>query len=101
MTPDDLLLNFRVLAESLPTPPPGATSADQVRAMGLQVGDRIMGIAENLDGYHEALLEVLWIGAQVVVFKAQCRYGADADWEPPYESGAWSLAFRPWTKVRS
>jgi len=86
--------------ELLPTPPPGATTADQVRAMGLQVGDRIRGLSCNFEGCHEILLEVLWIGAQVAVFRTQCRAGADDPWEPPYETANWSLAFRPWTKVR-
>jgi hypothetical protein len=86
--------------EPLPPPPPGLTTADQARAMGLAVGDKLRGIAYDYDGHHEALIEVLWIGAQVVVFRVQCRYGEQAAWEEPYECGSWSLSFRPWARIR-
>lgn len=71
-------------------------SADQARAMGLQVGDTIEGTES--DG-EIARLTLLWIGNDVAVFRVTELRTRGEGWSEPEESADWDLSCREWRKV--
>ena len=75
------------------------STADQCRAMGLSVGDTILGREEYAHGWNEARLTLLWLGDEVAVFMATDRSSARVEWSDPEESADWTLEFRDWKKV--
>ena len=79
--------------------PRGASTADQCRAMGLAVGDTIIGMETYNGGWNEASLTVLWIGRKEVAFDEQTRSSLDQKWGAVEESCCWNLAYRDWRKI--
>ncbi len=74
-------------------------TADQCRALGLVVGDTIIGREEYAKGWNEAKLTLLWLGAEVAVFLSTDRSSARPAWSDPEESADWTLEFRDWKKL--
>jgi len=75
------------------------TTADQCRAMGLTVGDKIVGRETHSSGWSESELTVLFIGLEVVVFSERQRDSNCARWWSEGESADWTLECREWKKV--
>lgn len=70
--------------------------------MGLMVGDVIQGRKETEyreGGFHDVRLEILWLGADIAVFRAQRRSDMGLEWSDPHEETAWTLDCRRWWKV--
>lgn len=74
-------------------------AADQVRELGLSVGDVIVGREEYSDGWCDAELTLLFIGKEVAVFNVRERSNRDQSWNESCESGNWTLAHRAWVKA--
>ena len=85
-----------MVAKPLPTPAAFSNSgpAQQVRAMGLKVGDVIRG-KTHPHSKTEAELTVLWIGIWMVVFQVR-RRNNEGKWSEPIESSSWDLTCRDW-----
>ena len=74
--------------------------ADQCRALGIEIGDTIVGREEGPRGcWNEAELTLLWIGREVAVFRERERNETTQEWSEPRESGDWTLECRNWRKV--
>ena len=73
--------------------------AEQCRALGLKIGDIIIGREQSTDYWHEAELTLLWLGSSTAVFQERSRAIDNPEWSKPIESGDWSLAYRDWYKV--
>ena len=73
--------------------------AEQCRALGLKIGDIIIGREQGTDYWHEAELTLLWLGNNTAVFQERSRAIDNPEWSKPIESGDWSLAYRDWYKV--
>lgn len=75
-------------------------ASDQVRAMGLAVGDTIRGIEDYGDGeWNEAELTLLWVGDEIAVWRERGRSRLTPDWVDHGESASWTLDCRQWHKV--
>lgn len=73
--------------------------ADECRAMGIRVGDTIIGREIYSRGsWHEARLTLLWLGQQAAMWSAQERADSDPEWSEPCEDSAWVLTDRKWRK---
>jgi hypothetical protein len=83
--------------EALPTPPAVGGTAQQVRAMGLKVGDVIRG-KSHPTSHTETELTVLWIGLWAAMFRVR-RHNGDGIWSEPTESSSWDLTCREWSLV--
>jgi hypothetical protein len=88
-----------MIVKPLPTPPAVGGPAQQVRAMGLKVGDVIRGKTHELSNT-EAELKVLWVGLWAVMFQVRRRNG-DGGWSEPRESSSWDLSCRDWRLIVS
>ncbi len=86
-------------ADFLPQLPPGLSHAEQVRRLGLAVGDTIEGRDERFGNWWEARLTLLWIGQQIVAWRVQRRSAKAPDWRDEGESVAWTLDCRRWRRV--
>jgi hypothetical protein len=78
--------------------PKSLTTADQVRELGLSVGDVIVGREEYSDGWCDAELTLLFVGKEVAVFNKRTRSNRAPSWNDVRENGNWTLAFRDWIK---
>ena len=78
----------------------GMNTADQCRAMGLAVGDIIVGRETYGDEWSESRLELLFVGESVAVFREYVRnnYG-QPEWRKDGESGNWTLNCKQWSKL--
>lgn len=83
--------------------PKSQTTADQVRELGLSVGDVIVGRENWGHEWSDAELTVLFIGKQVAVFSERTRSTIEGvmakKWSKPYETSDWMLEFRDWVKA--
>lgn len=59
----------------------GKTHADEIKSLGLKVGDIIRGKEEFGDWWHEVRLTVVWVGEKKVVYRKQ--------WRSSYFPGGW------------
>ena len=75
--------------------PRNATAAEQVRELGIKVGDTI----EGSQGEHTARLTLLWVGEEIAVW----RYVSIVDGEiiGDFECADWDLGDRDWLKVEA
>lgn len=73
----------------------GATTADQCRSIGLQVGETIEGTEEG----ETARLTLQWIGEEVAVFRVTELHFGESAWTRPKQSADWDLSCRDWVKV--
>ena len=77
-----------------------AEVADQCRAIGIEIGDTIIGREAGPNGsWHEAELTLLWRGNETAVFRERERTDDYPEWSEPRESGDWTLECRNWRKV--
>ena len=83
--------------------PKSQTTADQVRELGLSVGDVIIGREEWGHEWSDAELTLLFIGKEVAVFSERNRSTVEGvmtkKWSKPKEAASWTLNFRDWVKV--
>jgi hypothetical protein len=86
-----------MIFKTLPTPPAIGGPAQQVRAMGLKVGDVIRGKTHECSNT-ETELTVLWIGMWAAMFKVRRRNGKGG-WSEPRESSSWDLTCREWKLI--
>jgi len=73
----------------------GATTADQCRSLGLQVGQTI----EGADEFGVARLTLQWIGDEVAVFRVTELRAGTTEWTKPRQSADWTLSYREWRLV--
>jgi len=73
--------------------------AEQCRAMGLAPGDVIYGTEHYAEAWNEARLELLWMGEEVAVWRAQTRNSWTLEWSLPREEANWTLSCREWRKA--
>ena len=74
--------------------------ADQCRALGLEIGDTIIGREGGPGGWwHEAELTLLWLGKEEAVFSERSRSDSRPIWSEPREASNWTLECRDWRKV--
>jgi hypothetical protein len=74
--------------------PKSSEVADQVRELGLQLGDMI----EGHEGDHRARLVLRYIGAEVAVFDEWVHVD-DGTWRYLGESAEWDLSCRDWISL--
>lgn len=79
--------------------PKSHTTADQVRELGLSVGDVIIGREDYGNGWCDAELTLLFLGKEVAVFNVRERSNREPSWNDACESGNWTLAHRDWIKA--
>ena len=73
----------------------GKTHADEIKSLGLKVGDTIMGKEGGNGWWHEVRLTVLWIGAKEVVYQKQWRANHHPDaWHDDSETANFTLSCR-------
>lgn len=72
--------------------------ADQIREMGLQIGDTIIGREGDDDGiwWHEERLTLLWVGKSAAVFRVERREKNAPKWKDDGEASNWTLDARKW-----
>ncbi|QRM19532.1 hypothetical protein GBK02_09020 [Dechloromonas sp. TW-R-39-2] len=75
--------------------------ADQCRALGIEVGDTIIGREESGSYWNETKLTLLWIGETVAVWRQTYHSSKRPEWSEPEESADWTLEFRDWRKVHN
>lgn len=74
----------------------GATTADECRSIGLQVGQTIEGTDESGE---TARLTLQWLGDEVAVFRVTelCIWATgETEWTRTMQSADWSLSHREW-----
>ena len=79
-----------------------ACCADQVRELGLKVGDTIQGRQDVGEGWSEARITLLWLGTTHAVWIVSGRTSRSRfkrGWSFPYESAGWDLHCRDWKRV--
>ena len=77
-----------------------ASPADQARELDLKVGDTIQGREEVGDGWHDALITLLWLGkVNTVWIVSGCS--DRRPWSLPYESANWDLDSREWERTET
>ena len=81
--------------------PTSTTTADQVRELGLSVGDVIVGREYVSFAWNDAELTLLFVGKQIAVFSQRTRHTSydNFDWQDRGESATWTLAQRDWQIV--
>lgn len=83
--------------------PKSYTSADQVRELGLSVGDVIVGRENWGNEWSDAELTLLFVGKEVAVFSERNLSTVEGrmteKWSKPKETASWTLAYRDWVKV--
>lgn len=83
--------------------PKSLTTADQVRELGLSVGDVIVGRENWGHEWSDVELTLLFVGEEVAVFRERNRSTEDGvmteKWSKPKETANWTLAFRDWIKA--
>jgi hypothetical protein len=77
----------------------GMSAAEQIKALGLVVGDTIFGREEHGRYWHEARLTLLWVGEELAVWREQSRCQDEPEWQDMGEVSDWSLDCRQWKKV--
>ncbi len=79
-----------------------ACCADQARELGLKVGDTIQGRQNVGEGWSEARITLLWLGATQAVWIVSGRTNCsrfERGWSHPHESIGWDLHCRDWERV--
>ncbi len=71
----------------------------QCKKLGVAIGDTIQGREEYCDGWSEARLTLLWIGAETAVWEVAIRDNRQPEWQSKGEGSNWSLSCRDWRKV--
>ena len=80
--------------------PKSNTTADQVRELGLSVGDVIIGREYwNADHWSESELTLTYIGKEAAVFDGRKRSSGNPAWRNIGESGNWNLSYRDLVKA--
>ena len=75
------------------------STADQCRALGLNVGDTIEGTEGDDSGWSTARLTLLWVGTTEAVWRVTSRSSSRSAWSKPREEVNWTLSCRDWRKV--
>lgn len=82
--------------------PKSHTAADQVRELGLSIGDVIIGREEWGHEWSDAELTLLFVGETIAVFsernKSTINGVAPKKWSRRNEIASWTLEFRDWIK---
>ena len=79
------------------------TVADQVRALGLKVGDTIEGTWQgeySRAWWNTVRLTLLWVGKDVAVWSETNTSSINPKWSKPKECTSWDLSYRDWRKVK-
>lgn len=76
-------------------PAPLTNCADQCRALGLKVGDVIVG-REGRYVWRDARLELVWLGETAALFVHSTRTSHEPTWQVKGETANWTLAARDW-----
>lgn len=97
--PDGAHRSRSMTAEYLPVPDPRASSAEQIRQMGLAVGDTIEGREEHGIWWEDSRLTLLWLGEQVAVWRVESRAKSQPEWQDYGEGLNWDLSCRRWRRV--
>lgn len=83
--------------------PKSHETADQVRELGLSVGDVIVGRENWGHEWSDSELTLLFVGKEVAVFSERSRSTVEGvmteNWSKPKENANWTLAFRDWIKA--
>lgn len=71
---------------------------EQIKALGLKVGDTIEGTETGKDYWTTTRLTLLWRGESVAVWRETTTSWSMpmGKWTPPRESASWSLDCRDW-----
>jgi len=78
------------------------SSAMQVKALSLKVGDVIIGRQSSLnDSWSETKLKILWVGEDVAVFEEWNRCSEYRCWRRYGERADWQLDCRDWEIVET
>jgi hypothetical protein len=83
---------------------PYGSSAEQIRELGLAVGDTIQGREEVGDYWHEARITLLWIGATHAAWIVSGRSSRPREgnaWSAPHEALQWDLSYREWERIET
>ena len=72
----------------------------QCKKLGITIGDTIQGREEYGDGWNEARLTLLWLGAETAVWSVATRYDRQPRWQQQGEESNWTLDRRDWRKVQ-
>jgi hypothetical protein len=75
------------------------TTADQVRELGLSVGDVIIGRESYGLDWSDSELTLIFVGDEVAIFSERNRNNLNGAWTEPRECSNWTLSFRDWVKV--
>lgn len=83
--------------------PKSHTTADQVRELGLSIGDVIKGRESWGREWNDAELTLLFVGKTVAVFRERDRSTTNGvmieKWSKPKETADWTLECRDWVKA--
>lgn len=84
------------------TNPYSSSAAEQVRELGLAVGDTIQG-RKKVDGdWHEDRITLLWIGATHAAWIVSGRRLHEGDaWSAPDEASQFALTGREWERIET
>ena len=72
----------------------------QCKKLGITIGDTIQGREEYGDGWNEARLTLLWLGAETAVWSVATRNDRQPRWQQQGEESNWTLDCRDWRKVQ-
>jgi hypothetical protein len=72
------------------------TPAEQIRAMGLKVGDCIEGREAGSRWWAENRLTLLWCGHREAAWLVSARSHDSPTWSEPVEQVGWNLGCREW-----
>ena len=75
--------------------------ADQVREMGLKVGDVIVGREGRNGWWGEQRLTLLYIGEQICVWRSENRTDSQPEFQDCGEAAGWGLECRDWYLVKT
>ena len=73
--------------------------ADQIRALGLKVGDTIEGTEHATTWWNTTRLTLLWVGEAEAAWSAVYKSSDASYWSLPRESTNWDLRWREWRKI--
>lgn len=80
--------------------PRSLDGAAQCRELGLAVGDTLVGRETYSTGaWTEAKLTLLWVGAELAVWKVQRRSNVKPHWRVSGEQSNWTLNCRDWYQL--
>ena len=79
---------------------PNGDVADQIRALGLKVGDVIVGREQAGNYWNERRLTLLWFGKREAAWSLTARGSAEPEWAFKGESVNWNLSSRRWFKAK-